>query len=42
MQVDTIDFEDIWTHFNMFGIVVKDKGGSKVKHLIWLAATWCL
>jgi hypothetical protein len=42
MQQDTIAFEDVWTHFNMSGTLVKGGGGSKVRQLIWLATTWCL
>ncbi|XP_045802312.1 uncharacterized protein LOC123895887 [Trifolium pratense] len=29
-------------HFTFFGSLVKSKKGGKVKHLIWLATTWCL
>ncbi|XP_045791643.1 uncharacterized protein LOC123886361 [Trifolium pratense] len=34
-------YEEGWKHFNFFGDIVKSKKGSKVKHLIWLATTWC-
>ncbi|CAJ2668249.1 unnamed protein product [Trifolium pratense] len=30
-----------WHHFNFFGDIMKSKRGPKVKHLIWLATTWC-
>ncbi|CAJ2661771.1 unnamed protein product [Trifolium pratense] len=31
-----------WKHFLTFGSLVKSKKGMKVKHLVWLATTWCL
>ncbi|CAJ2673626.1 unnamed protein product [Trifolium pratense] len=29
-------------HFLSFGLIIKSKKGKKVRHLIWLATTWCL
>ncbi|CAJ2672826.1 unnamed protein product [Trifolium pratense] len=31
-----------WIHFLRFGSLVKVKKGMKVRHLIWLATTWCI
>jgi hypothetical protein len=31
-----------WRHFNSFGALVKSKKGNRVRHLIWLATTWCI
>jgi hypothetical protein len=31
-----------WNHFQVFGALVKSKNGSRVRHLIWLATTWCI
>ncbi|GAU23394.1 hypothetical protein TSUD_334420 [Trifolium subterraneum] len=31
-----------WKHFLHYGSLVKNKKGMKVRHLIWLATTWCL
>jgi hypothetical protein len=31
-----------WNHFQAFGALVKCKNGNRVRHLIWLATTWCI
>jgi hypothetical protein len=31
-----------WNHFQSFGALVKTKKGHRVRHLIWLATTWCI
>ncbi|CAJ2653429.1 unnamed protein product [Trifolium pratense] len=31
-----------WNHFLSFGSLVKSKKGNQIRHLIWLATTWCL
>jgi hypothetical protein len=31
-----------WNHFQNFGTLVKSKNGNWVRHLIWLATTWCI
>jgi hypothetical protein len=31
-----------WNHFLCFGKMVKSKKGNRIRHLIWLATTWCI
>ncbi|CAJ2677955.1 unnamed protein product [Trifolium pratense] len=31
-----------WNHFLSFGSLVKSRKGNRIRHLIWLATTWCL
>jgi hypothetical protein len=32
----------IWNHFLSFGSMIKSKKSKHVRHLIWLATTWCI
>jgi hypothetical protein len=41
-SVDMVHFEEVWSHFNDFGALVKYKKYAKGWHLIWLATTWSL
>jgi hypothetical protein len=31
-----------FNHFFKFGDIIKSKKGNRVRHLIWLATTWCI
>ncbi|CAJ2631177.1 unnamed protein product [Trifolium pratense] len=42
MKVTYIHFEEVWSHFNSFGALVKNNKNAKGRHLIWLATTWSL
>jgi hypothetical protein len=42
MNADFFSFEEAWKHFISFGALMKNKRYANVRHVIWLATTWCL
>ncbi|KAK2457421.1 hypothetical protein QL285_004692 [Trifolium repens] len=42
MGVNTIAFNSISHHFLLFGQLTKGKKVKRLRHIIWLATTWCI
>jgi hypothetical protein len=42
MRVSFIDFSSVTDHFLSFGSIIRGKNSKKLRHIIWLATTWCI
>jgi hypothetical protein len=42
MRVSFIDFSSVTDHFLSFGSIIRGKNSKKLRHILWLATTWCI